>query len=232
MKFRFATILAMLGLLAAVCAASSAAPYVYPVDPALTTTQKSAAPGYNPDQVEGIILKASAELWDDTDTYYHDGDYPRIIRLCRVISESTPDFMEPYSVGGWLLWSDGDNSDAEDYYKLGVYNNPANCYMYYNLGMFYFNFVKRYPEALTVCKVGTTTWDADNLTWKMLAHSYEKTGQYDKALDIWQEILRRYPDAPAAQVNLDRVRRILDAKKHKTAPSGPAARPDNPEISL
>jgi tetratricopeptide (TPR) repeat protein len=193
--------------------------------------------GYDPNQVAGIVSGSVDELWNRTDYYWHRGDFPRIIALDRIIVEMDPGFMEPYSTGGWLMESAGDNTSAEKFYRLGAARNSDSSYMYYQLGMFYFNTTKNYKGALEAAQIGTTKSDAGINDWRLLAHSYEKNGMLPECINTWQYIIKTFPDSGAARRNLERVQGLV--AQSQTPPndaSAPAApqptTPSAPVISL
>jgi tetratricopeptide (TPR) repeat protein len=144
-------------------------------------------------QVQGMVSGVVDKLWNQTDTYWHAGDYPRIVALDRIITEADPRFLEAYSNGGWLMDSLGRTQDAEAYYTLGVRNNPHSEYAARNLGFFYFTTKHDYPAAALAFRHAVQQPDADLNVWKMLAHSYEKAGRWDAAVETWQQTRARFP---------------------------------------
>ncbi|MGI4789984.1 MAG: tetratricopeptide repeat protein [Janthinobacterium lividum] len=144
-------------------------------------------------QADGIVAGIVDKLWTQTDVYWHAGDYPRIVAVDRLITEADPQFLEAYSNGGWLMDSLGRTQDAEAYYTLGTRNNPHAEYAFWNLGFFYFNTPHNYPAAARAFRSAVQQPEADLRDWKMLAHSYEKSGQWDDAVSTWQQIRARYP---------------------------------------
>ena len=144
-------------------------------------------------QAGGIVSGVVDTLWNQTDAYWHEGDYPRIIALDRIITEADPQFLEAYSNGGWLMDSLGRTADAEANYLLGTRNNPHAEYAYWNLGFFYFNTPHNYPAAAQAFRHAVRLPDADLNDWKMLAHSYEKSHQWDLAVSTWEQTRARYP---------------------------------------
>lgn len=148
-------------------------------------------------QADGIVSGVVDTLWDQTDAYWHSGDYPRIVALDRVITEADPQFLEAYSNGGWLMDSLGRTADAEAYYTLGTRNNPHAEYAYWNLGFFYFNTPRNYPAAAQAFQMAVRLPGADVRDWKMLGHSYEKSKRWDDALSVWQQARSRYPHDPS-----------------------------------
>jgi len=218
--------------------ASAAGKKSHPVAAAKTpsgTPATTNSAGYSQDQVDGIMSACEDSLWDKTDYYWHHGDYPRIVAIDRLITEIDPRFMEPYSTGGWLIESMGDNANAEAYYKLGVSRNQDSSYLYYMLEAFYFNTLKDYSDAVKVGEIDITKPDADVNDWRMLAHSYEKNKQLDKALLTWKTIKAKYPTAVAVDLNLERVQKLVDSKNlpaGAATPASPSTSAPNPVISL
>jgi TolA-binding protein len=83
--------------------------------------------------------------------------------------------------------------------------------------MFYFNTLKDYNAAVAIFRDDSATPDASDLDYKMLAHSYERKGQLDKALATWEIIQQRWPKSPALVVNMNRVRAKLAAAGSKSS---------------
>jgi tetratricopeptide (TPR) repeat protein len=156
-------------------------------------------------QVDGIFDSFVDDLWKQGDNYWHQGDYPRIVALDRIIVQVDPHFVECYATGGWLMESLGRLTDAEAFYQQGAANNPDSSYAYYNLGMFYFNTLKDYHASLAVFQRDAKVADTEDKDYKMLAHSYERTGDWKAALAVWKTIKKRWPNSPAVDVNLKRV---------------------------
>ena len=148
--------------------------------------------GYSQAQVDGMSSRIVDNLWARTDYWWHYGAYTRIIAEDRIITEADPQFAEPYATGGWLLESLGNNADAEKYYSLGTSRNPQNSYLWYNLGFFYYNTKKNYPKAIISFTHSSSVPGAGINDWKMLAHSYERNHQLDKAIAVWEKLHATY----------------------------------------
>lgn len=162
-------------------------------------------------QVDGIVGSVVDKLWRQNDIYWHDGDYPRIVALDRVITEADPQFLEAYATGGWLMDSLGRTKDAGAYYRLGTLNNPHAAYAYWNLGFFYFNTTHDYAEAARAFAQDTAQTDADLNDWKMLAHSQEHAGQWDAAVETWHKIKTRWPKG----MSVDRLLHEAEEKRQQ-----------------
>lgn len=189
---------------------------------ALPLIRAEAAPTAAQQQIQasGIVSGVVDNLWNQTDRYWHAGDYPRIIAVDRIITEADPQFLEAYSNGGWLMDSLGRTQDAEAYYTLGTRNNPRAEYAYWNLGFFYFNSAHDYPAAARAFRHAVQQPDADLKDWKMLAHSYEKAGDWDTAVSTWQQTRARYPHG----LGVDRL--LAEAEqKRRQAQTGTTSNP-------
>ncbi len=167
-------------------------------------------------QIDGITARVVDKLWNQTDEYWHDGDYPRIVALDRVITQADPQFLEAYSNGGWIMDSLGRTGDAEAYYKLGITNNPHAAYAYWNLGFFYFNTTKDYAKAAHAFEMDTRQPDADLNDWKMRGHAEEKARQWDKAVATWRTIKAKWPNG----LGVDRQLREAEQKRAAALGSG------------
>ncbi len=161
--------------------------------------------------MEGIVGGVVDQLWRQGDVYWHHGDYPRIVALDRIITQADPQFLEAYATGGWLMDSLGRRQDAEAFYTLGTRNNPQAAYAYWNLGFFYFNTTHDYPAAARAFLKDTEQADAQLNDWKMLAHSYEKAGEWDAAVATWQTIKTRWPNG----MSVDRLLGEAEEKRRK-----------------
>jgi tetratricopeptide (TPR) repeat protein len=144
-------------------------------------------------QVDGIVSAVVDNLWAQGDMYWHEGDYPRIIALDRIITQADPHFVDAFNTGAWLMWSDGLDGDAQAFYELAVRSNPHDPAAYYDYGMFLFNHRHDYAAAIRVYRRDVQQASPGVLDWRMLAHSYEKADAWDQAVGIWRQIKARWP---------------------------------------
>jgi len=155
-------------------------------------------------QTDGIESRVVDRVWSNTDAYFHAGDYNRIISLLRVCVEADPEFDEAYSCGAWLLWSMGDKPAANAFLDYGIKRAKNKWLAHYTFAE---NLMVRreYKDALPHLQFATQSPYAPVIAWKQLAHAYEHTGNLKKSLETWQYIVKKFPDEPAAPVNLKRV---------------------------
>ena len=167
------------------------------------TVASSAAPlQSSPTQVSGILNRVVDRLAAQRDVYWHQGDYPRIIALDRIITEANPHFIDAYETGGWLMDSLGNHKEAEAYYRQGVANNPRVEPPYFGLAFFYFQTLHNYPLAASLFREGARLPGGDINDWKMAAHAYTHAHDYNRALATWEYIKKRWPHGLAVDHNL------------------------------
>ena len=157
-------------------------------------------------QVDGITSRVVDKIWERTDYYWHDGDYNRIVGLVRIAVEADPAFLQAYGDGAWLLWSMGNTTAADNLLKLGLSRNPGRYELNYELGWHLYN-TKRYTDALPHLRAATRFSNAPSVTWKVLAHCYDRLGRTDEALAVWRTVVQKFPQDPAGPPNLRRLER-------------------------
>jgi tetratricopeptide (TPR) repeat protein len=192
-------------------AAVSAALFCFAMTAEAQTTKKPAAAAAKKEslsqavtQVDGITNDVVDKLWAGTDTYWHHGDYYRIVSILRVCVEADPLFTEAYGNGAWLLWSLGDTLGADRFLKYGTAREPQLWDLEYEFGWHLYN-TKRYADALPYLKRATANPKADAIAWKTLAHTYDKLGRFKESADAWRTVVRRFPKDVAGPSNLKRV---------------------------
>jgi len=157
-------------------------------------------------QADGITNRVVDKVWEQTDEYWHHGDYNRIVALIRFIVEADPTFYEAYGNGAWLLWSMGDTKNADEFLEYGIARAPQKWVLQYEMGFHLYN-TKRYAAALPYLeKALKYPKGAGWPPWHTLAHCYDRLGQTKKSLQTWEYIVRTYPNDAVAKPNLARLR--------------------------
>ncbi|MBC8135862.1 MAG: hypothetical protein H8F28_08265 [Fibrella sp.] len=163
------------------------------------------APAAKPSvQLDGLEYRVIDRVWANTDHYFHEGDYNRIVALCRVCVESDPEFDEAYSCAAWILWSMGDKPAANTLMAYGTKRAKTKWKAEYTFAE-QLMVRREYKDALPHLQNATKSPAAPVIAWKQLGHAYEKTGDLKNSLVTWQYILKRFPDEPSAPNNLKRV---------------------------
>jgi tetratricopeptide (TPR) repeat protein len=165
-------------------------------------------------QVDGITGSVLDKLWSATDEYWHDGDYYRIIDLCRIIAEGDPADDEVYSSAAYLLWSLGDTKAADWMLQYGVRRAPKKGLMYHEMGWHLYN-TRRYKEALPYLEKAAEYKSPLVTTYTVLGHTYTRLGRLEDAVRAWKVVVERFPGFASGPVNLKRAEERLAASKGK-----------------
>ncbi|MEN6356475.1 MAG: hypothetical protein ABFD83_05250 [Armatimonadota bacterium] len=172
-------------------------------------------------QLPGQFILASAlgfkevvagALWVRADTFFHMGQYQAIVPIVRLVTWLDPHNIDVFTTGAWHLdynFVDDDQMSDKRYIpasiallKEGIANNPNTWDLYFELGWTHYS--KKLGDeqkALYYIKKATEHEGYDVNTGRklprpefvdrMLAHQYEKVGDFDKAVDEWYKSRKR-----------------------------------------
>lgn len=137
-------------------------------------------------------------LWVRADSFFHSGNYDAILPMIRLITWLDPNWIDVYATGAWHLmynFTDTDQRSDRRYLPVGlalldegIANNPNIFDVYKEKGWNNYDKVKDYPGAIEAYSGGAKADpNADiNQIYHPLAHSYERNGQPDEAIQWWQ----------------------------------------------
>ena len=141
-------------------------------------------------------------LWLQVEDLFHSGQSFKMLPLFKSVTFLQPKFITPWAVGGWhlaynisVMVKDKPKEEAAwiqagvDFLKEGITYNPERYDLYFELGWTFFHKVKNYAEAAKYLELACKFPGPDYLP-NVLAHAYEKNGQVDRAIKIWEEIIR------------------------------------------
>ncbi len=137
-------------------------------------------------------------LWVRADAFFHSGNYDAILPMVRLITWLDPNWLDVYATGAWHLmynFTDTDQRSDRRYLPVGIalldegiLNNPDTFDIYKEKGWNLFDKVKDFKGAVEAYEGGKKTRNSDvNQVVHLLAHSYERSGDVDKAIATWQE---------------------------------------------
>jgi tetratricopeptide (TPR) repeat protein len=161
-------------------------------------------------QVAGIAERVVDNLWTQTDHYWHEGDYNRIVDLCRIVAEAEPSFNEAYANAAWLLWSMGDTPGADLFLQHGIARSDNKGDVLFDFGQHLYN-TKRYAQAEPYLRRSITYPRPTYMAYSTLGHTYRQLGQLDKSIAVWEQAVKKFPEMGAAKTNLDRVKQLKKA---------------------
>jgi tetratricopeptide (TPR) repeat protein len=144
-----------------------------------------------------------SRLWEESERFWHEGDYDSSIRTLRQIIDLDWTQTEAYEDAAWLLDSSDRIFEGFDLLVQNMLANPRNCDTYFELGLKYF-YMGGYTEAVQKLEI-SQRYNCSSLTERMLAHAYERAGQRDKALECFACLVARDQNDGASLQNLLRV---------------------------
>jgi tetratricopeptide (TPR) repeat protein len=108
----------------------------------------------------------------------------------------------------------GGKREAEQLYEEGARVNPSDPRPHFELAELA---QPDHPaEAIRHLKAYLALYDRDQHAWYELARCYEKRGQYQESLQVWESIARRYPGDMPTQRSLTRLHKKLKlAEAHR-----------------
>jgi hypothetical protein len=161
-----------------------------------------------PVQAERFILDAANYLVQESDWWFHLGDYEQSLRCSEAGAFLDPTFVELFDVSGWLYWSLGRNAEALGAYRRGIQANPDSWQAFFSLGYHYFN-LRRFSDSLPylarACDLG-----APPVLAHTYAHALEKAGRLEDSLRQWQHLADLEPTSYVPTLHIDRLKRLLE----------------------
>ena len=143
------------------------------------------------------------------DIWWELGDFPKIINLLRFQAELYPKDYEVATNLGWMYENIRDDKNAEAAYARYQGRNPEDpdavlpavqkAYMQ-----------KNYKRVITLATPAIERKGVHPNVFRLLAHSYKKTGDYKNSLRIWDLYLAGHPDDLPGQKNRESVKKLLE----------------------
>ena len=151
-------------------------------------------------------------LWSTNDVYFHDGDYVRVVSLCRICVEADQSFDDAYSSGAYLLWSLGEIPSADAFLEYGTRRSKKPGSLNGEMGHQLYR-TKRYADAVRYLQKAVQFGGVGPTTYATLGHSYTKLSKFEDAVQIWKKLVEKFPDFPAGPKNLKDAEARLKAGK-------------------
>ncbi len=150
-------------------------------------------------------------LWLKADSYWHHGQWQRMLPLYYLVVALQPRFTTAWSVGGWhmaynlsemarrnpeipaeqrKMWADRWLQQGLSFLKTGLRYNQDKPDIYFDLGWTYYDKALNYPVAVRYLKQAVLKSNS-LLNLKVLAHACEKAGLLQEALDTWKTLDQR-----------------------------------------
>ncbi|MCS6831080.1 MAG: tetratricopeptide repeat protein [Armatimonadota bacterium] len=164
------------------------------------------------------IFDAMVDHWIvQMDRWWHDGQHEHLINMTYFTIRFDPRNVSLYENAGWLLWSSNRDDEAVAMYERGLRNNPDAYDMYYELGQYYYLRKRDYARAKEYLEQAVK-FPCEWFVWNTLGHVYARLGEKEKAIETWQELLRRFPMMPIDQMEAVR-KNIRDTMTRDATPA-------------
>jgi|GEM_PF-621777 len=144
------------------------------------------------------------------DVWFNDGDFPRCIQLLRVMHAKDPHDYETVTDLGWMLGNIQREDEEVELYRQYRLRYPEDKEAPYPEAEFYFR-KKQYDKVIPLLEPVIGKKPHPN-SYRMLAHSYDRTGRLEDARRVWKTYLKFHPDDETAKKNLRRVEEKIAEK--------------------
>jgi tetratricopeptide (TPR) repeat protein len=162
----------------------------------------------------GFRAIAANLLWLKSDQYWHMGGpgWWRMRPVFNTIVELDPHFIIAWRTYGWhLAWnleSDAAPEDkpgflrmGEDVFRRGIAANPQSWDLRMELAWLYYDRIRDPAKSIPYWNDTIQQPGSPIFNWHMIAHAYEKIGNWKQAFRIWRYCVKQDPqDAVAARM--------------------------------
>ncbi|MEQ1821821.1 MAG: hypothetical protein ABL949_04895 [Fimbriimonadaceae bacterium] len=160
------------------------------------------------DVINDIIYN---RMVDQSDAWWEDGDYPRIINMMWLLFIANPNDYEAATNLGWMLANIERYDDELAVYVKYRVSNPNNAEASFPEANFYFQ-KKAYAKVPPLLEASIKKSPHAN-SYRILAHSYDKLGLLQDAKRVWQAYLTKNPNDETAKNNLKKIEaKIKDSR--------------------
>ena len=176
----------------------------------LITTNLVAAPSAS-SQSDEIISEADGYLIQVADQKFKDGEWESLLPILRFRVELYPADYDAVTDLGFILENGRKADDALAVYAKYRAAAPTDVDRFLPEATLYFGKKNWAKVVETLAPIAETKCHPNNL--RMLARSYEKLGNLEKAESTYAEIFKRNPKDGAARVNVDRIKKLRAAQE-------------------
>lgn len=162
-------------------------------------------------RLDTVFAAMENRMYRQSDYWWDDGDFPRCVQLLRFMFRLFPKEYEIATDLGWMLENIERNDEALVTYKAFRQENPGNAEAAFPEANFYF-MKKQYDKVWPII-APTLKGNPHPNSYRICAHSYERTDKLKESKAVWEALLNRFPDDGPAKVNLNRVNAKLAGDK-------------------
>ena len=162
-------------------------------------------------KLEAIWAAAEERILMQEDAWFDDGEFPMVVQLLRFHAELEPKSYEIATNLGWMHENIEQWDEASTAYRQYAVNNPSDPDRVLPEAEYLFR-RKKFPEIVPLVEPTINDKSHPNL-FRILAHSYERTGKLAQSKAMWNRYIALSPNDGAAKANLKRVEGKLSAQK-------------------
>ncbi|OVE73365.1 hypothetical protein BVX93_01925 [bacterium B13(2017)] len=154
----------------------------------------------------GIIVNL---VWMYIDNLWHQGRFYKLPSLYEIVTTIQPQYIDGWVMGGWhmaynmsLELPNVKNISIQlrkkieldwvyrgiDFLKAGSELNPKNAKIYFEIGWTYYHRLKDYQSSIKWFELSAKQKDGLNVTSRLVAFAYEKSGNISMAYKKWLEL--------------------------------------------
>ena len=133
-------------------------------------------------------------LWFRTIQYYGgyrlgENDLALFQHLIDVITELDPKFSFAYLFGALIIAEDlGAFDEGIEVLKRGMYNNPDDWWLPFEIGFLNYVYARNYKEAVRYFNLASRIPGAEEITSRFAAFAAARGGYIEKSIAMWQEL--------------------------------------------
>jgi tetratricopeptide (TPR) repeat protein len=171
----------------------------------------SASTQVSKQRLDAIWNAVDARVSSQVDTWFEDGDYPKVIHLLDFEARYAPADYEVVTNLGWMQENVEDYDSALSTYEAYRRNNPGDKDRALPEAEFLFR-RKQYVTIPALLEPVIKLHPHPN-NFRVLAHAYERLKKFQDAKRIWNEYIAMSPNDLTAKASLARLQKKIDAQK-------------------
>jgi tetratricopeptide (TPR) repeat protein len=173
----------------------------------LTTVAVAHGQTPDPKRLNAIWGAVGDHLNRQSDAWFDDGDFPKVVQILRMHFVLTPNDYEIATNLGWMLENIQLREEALAVYIRFRKTNPNDPDAAFPEGNYYF-LKKAYAKVPPIIEPTLKRRPHAN-SFRILAHAYDRLKMYGDAKRVWQMYLSENPDDETAKLNLSKIEKKL-----------------------
>lgn len=158
-------------------------------------------------RVDAIYSAAIDRMFTQTDEWFEDGEFPRVIQSLKIQQQLYPNDYDIATNLGWMQENVEEWDGALATYVKFERDNPKDPDALLPQITFY-SLKKNYPKVISIAE-GKLSDKAHPNNFRMLARAYYEQKMYKDSLRVWDRYISLHPDDGQAKTNRAKVSKKL-----------------------